>query len=65
MSDAVVAVQRNSAQMHDGRCRQRDVTSSPDQTRVETEVPVAKHLHTRTHREHAVLQRNHSRTMIA
>ena len=42
--DAMVAVQRDGAQVHDGRGRQRDVTSGPREARVEAEIPVTNHL---------------------
>ena len=46
--NAVVSVQRDCAQMHDGRRRQRDVTSGPGEARVEAEIPVAKYLRMNT-----------------
>ena len=46
VGDADVAVERDRAQMHDGRGRQHDVTSGPRYARVEAEMPAARHLDT-------------------
>lgn len=47
IGDAMITVERDGAQVHDGCRRKNDVTTRPDNADVESENPLAMHLGTK------------------